>query len=51
MHRSLTRRLVILLLLAILSACGSKGPLVMPSEQPAEAEEPAKPEQPEQPAQ
>jgi predicted small lipoprotein YifL len=48
MHRTLTRRLVILLLLSILSACGSKGPLVMPSEQPAGAEEP---EQPEQPAQ
>ncbi len=48
MHRTLTRRLAILLLLAILNACGSKGPLVMPSEEPAKADEPAAPEQPAQ---
>jgi predicted small lipoprotein YifL len=48
MHRSLIRLVAILLLLAILAACGSKGPLVMPSEEPAKADEPATPEQPAQ---
>jgi predicted small lipoprotein YifL len=37
-----------LLLLAALAACGSKGPLVMPSDVPAKPDAPAQPEQPAQ---
>jgi len=48
MHRSLIRRLAIPLLLAILSACGSKGPLVMPADEPPKADEPGAAEQPAQ---
>jgi predicted small lipoprotein YifL len=41
MRRTLTRLMPTLLLLAALAACGSKGPLVMPSEEPAKPEQPA----------
>jgi predicted small lipoprotein YifL len=40
MRRTLTR-LLATLLLATLAACGSKGPLVMPEEEPAKPEQPA----------
>jgi predicted small lipoprotein YifL len=46
MRTPLARLIALCVLLAVLAACGSKGPLVMPSEEPAKADEPAAPEQP-----
>lgn len=39
--RLASRTLLLAVLLATLAACGSKGPLVLPDEKPAEPEQPA----------
>ena len=41
MRQTLIRLALLTLLAATLAACGSKGPLVMPSEEPAKSEQPA----------
>ncbi len=41
MRQTLVRFALLTLLAATLAACGSKGPLVMPSEEPAKPEQPA----------
>jgi len=40
--RLATRSLLIAAVLALLAACGAKGPLVMPDEKPATPEQPAR---------
>lgn len=40
MRSSLVRLAVLAALLATLAACGSKGPLVMPTDEPAQPEQP-----------
>jgi predicted small lipoprotein YifL len=41
MRRPLFRFAVLAIVLLALAACGSKGPLVMPTEEPAKPEQPA----------
>lgn len=41
MRLSISRLMVLCILLLTLSACGSKGPLVMPSDPPADTPKPA----------
>lgn len=41
MRLSIPRLIVLCIVLMALSACGSKGPLVMPSDPPADAPKPA----------
>ncbi|MBK8068569.1 MAG: lipoprotein [Rhodanobacteraceae bacterium] len=41
MRQTLSRLALLTLLVATLAACGSKGPLVMPSDEPAKPEQPA----------
>lgn len=48
MRTPIARLTVLCFLLAILVACGSKGPLVMPADEPVKAGEAAQPEQPAQ---
>jgi predicted small lipoprotein YifL len=48
MRSSLARLTVLCALFAALVACGSKGPLVMPADEPVKAGEAAQPEQPAQ---